>query len=90
LDQEISAIQNHETKTEQAPEYARDVRDLEDHESLQSIYESNKEFRALEPEDFESSRKWSYLCRICDGRTDLTTKHPYCRHCGFSARSSKP
>lgn len=87
MDPQSAQNQHHETSTEQTPEHSRDVRDLQDHESLQSTYENKDEFRPLEPEDFMTSRSWSYLCRICNGRTTLTTKHPYCRHCGFSARA---
>ena len=56
-------------------------------EDLQEAYENNHYYKSLDPEDFSTDRGWWFDCRICGGQTKLRSRHPYCRHCGFSQRS---
>ena len=53
-------------------------------EDLQDLYENNNYHKPLDPNDFSVDRGWWYRCQICGGQTRLRTRHPYCRHCGFS------
>lgn len=54
---------------------------------FQSLFENNNYEKSLDPEDFSTNRGWWFRCRTCGGQTKLRTKHPYCRHCGFSQNS---
>ena len=53
-------------------------------EDLQDQFENYHYEKPLDPDEFSVSRGWWYRCRYCDGFTKVHTRHPYCRHCGFS------
>lgn len=57
-------------------------------EDLQDLYENNNYRKELDSEDFALDRGWWFCCRTCGGETRLRTKHPYCRHCGFSQKTN--
>lgn len=53
----------------------------------QEIFENHNYEKSLDPEEFAVDRGWWYLCRTCGGSTRVRTRHPYCRHCGFSPKT---
>lgn len=55
---------------------------------LQDLYENHNYSKALEPEEFSTDRGWWFSCRTCGGNTRVRTRHPYCRHCGFSPQTT--
>jgi hypothetical protein len=59
----------------------------EEEVDLQSLFENHRFDEPLRPEAFEDGRGWCFKCRACGGETHLRTRHPYCRHCGFSKRT---
>lgn len=60
----------------------------QEEEDVQDLYENNNYHKELDPEDFTLDRGWWFRCRTCGGETRLRTKHPYCRHCGFSQKTN--
>jgi hypothetical protein len=56
----------------------------EEEPDLQEAFEDNNYFKPLDPEDFAMDRGWWYRCRHCDSHSRVRSKHPSCRHCGFT------
>lgn len=59
----------------------------EEEPDLQNEFENQNYEMPLLPEEFSNSRAWWYRCRTCGGETRVHTRHPFCRHCGFSPKS---
>lgn len=65
--------------------HSRPAHELEP--EIQEAFEDNNYYKSLDPEDFAVDRGWWYRCRHCDLHTRVRTKHPFCRHCGFSQQT---
>lgn len=55
---------------------------------LQDLFENHNYEKPLDPEEFSTDRGWWFSCRTCGGNTRVRTRHPYCRHCGFSPQTT--
>jgi len=60
----------------------------DEEENLQDAYENRNYYKKLNPEDFSLDRSWWYRCSYCGGQTRVHTRHPYCKHCGFSPKTT--
>ncbi|MCO5143636.1 MAG: hypothetical protein M9962_11150 [Oligoflexia bacterium] len=83
-----------EMSLEQNEQYIQEPRRIKEQKvnateevDLQGLFENYNYYKPLDPREFSVSRDWYYSCRICGGETKLSTKHPYCCHCGFSQRT---